>query len=448
VTIHPVHRRDVLRFTITFFGLALALSHALLAQSTSRVTGRAVIRGTQTGLVGVSIAVEGSAFVTQTDSTGRWSLLRVPSGPQLLIARRLGYAPTRIPITVPLSGTLQVEISMATSALKLEQLVVTATQSGRARGELGTASVIDRDAIANQIASSLQGVLELVPGVPLQPPGLDVAAQFSLRTLSQGGSSAGFAGSTSNDIGAAGTLIVLDGVPLSNNANLQTVGARGEIVSPASTAGGGIDLRRIPAATLERVEVIRGIPSVRWGDLTQGAIVVDTRAAAAAPELAGRLDPRTREANIVGGRGYADARQAFTATFNLAETRSVQSLSSAATLRGAGQMAHHLELGRAPGDRRRADGRSPLPRTTFDTRLDWWQLATHLPTIADFASASGSVLRSARARSSGPPRLMHNRSTHRKADCAADQRCRSPTGSRKVATSVGSLMGCTWGIMS
>src|SRR5690606_20909717 len=113
-------------------------------------------------------------------------------------------------------------------------------------------------------------------------------------------------GSSAADIGAAGTLIVLDGIPLSNNANLQSVGARGEIISPASTAGGGIDLRRIPASTLERVEVIRGIPSVRWGDLTQGAIIVDTRAAATPPEFAGRFDPRTREGNIVGGRSFRD----------------------------------------------------------------------------------------------------------------------------------------------
>jgi hypothetical protein len=202
-------------------------------------------------------------------------------------------------------------------------------------------------------------VLELLPGVPLQPPGLDAPAQFALRALAAAPGAA--------DLGAAGTLIILDGVPLSNNANLQAVGVRGEVVPVASTAGGGIDLRRIPAAAIERVEVIRGIPSVRWGDVTQGAIIVDTRAAAIAPELAGKFDPRTMEANVVGGRAWANDRHAITSTFNLTDTRARRTLSSAATLRGAAQIAH----------------RSITDRYTFDTRADWWRLRYDSPERED-----------------------------------------------------------------
>lgn len=346
-----------------------------------RITGRVLVRGTQNGVGDATVLVEGTAITARTDSVGRYTLNRVPTGPQILLVRRLGYAPSRTPIAVPGSGTITLDLIIATSALQLEQLVVTADQTSRARGELGTASVIDRDAIANQVASSLQGVLELVPGVPLQPPGLDAAAQFSLRTLGASTGGIGFGGSSASDIGAAGTLIVLDGIPLSNNANLQSVGARGEIVSPATTAGGGIDLRRIPASTLERVEVIRGIPSVRWGDLTQGAIIVDTRAAATAPEFAARFDPRTREGNIVGGRSFRDENQALTLTFNMAETRQMQTLSNASTVRGAGQLAHRLQVGEAPGAA--IAGRAPTPRYTFDSRIDWWQLRYDSPERPD-----------------------------------------------------------------
>ena len=322
---------------------------------------------------------------TRTDSLGRYILARVPSGPQVLVARRLGYAVSRIPITVAASGVRTIDVVMATSSLQLDQLTVTADRTGRARGELGTASVIDRDAIANQIASSLQGILELVPGVPLQPPGLDAAAQFSLRALATNSTTGvgGISGPGAADIGAAGTLIVLDGVPLSNNANLQSVGVRGETVPIASTAGGGIDLRRIPASTLERVEVIRGIPSARWGDLTQGAIIVDTRAAATPPELAARFDPRTTEGNLVGGQGFQNARQSLTVTGNIAQTASARTLSSATATRGASQIAHRMQFGIAPGNRLSLDGRTPLPRLMFDTRLDWWQLKYSSPERRD-----------------------------------------------------------------
>jgi len=244
----------------------------------------------------------------------------------VLVARRLGYAVSRIPITVPTDGVRSVDIVMSTSALQLDQLTVTADRTGRARGELGTASVIDRDAIANQIASSLQGVLELVPGVPLQPPGLDAAAQFSLRALATSPTAGvgGLAGPGAADIGAAGTLIVLDGIPLSNNANLQTVGARGETVPTASTAGGGIDLRRIPASTLERVEVIRGIPSARWGDydrprrfsetpaLATSALYADTRFAWKQGQMSAEIQPGVRVETLHEGQWWSsEARTAM-----------------------------------------------------------------------------------------------------------------------------------------
>jgi hypothetical protein len=350
------------------------------------LTGVVRVRVSETPVANATITVEGTPLTVRSDSLGRYQLRNVPAGPQILAVRRLGYAPTRRPVNVPTSGAVTVDLTVATSALQLDQLITTADRTGRARGELGTASVIDRDAIANQIASSLQGVLELVPGVVLQPPGLDAAAQFSLRALSPsslGGGSNTASGPSAADIAASGTLIVLDGIPLSNNANLQGVGARGEVIPSASTAGGGIDLRRIPATTLERVEVIRGIPSARWGDLTQGAIIVDTRAAATPPEFAARFDPRTTEANLVGGRGFANERQALTITGNLAETRNARTLSSASTLRGAGQVAHRLTLGRSASATAAGGDPRTSARLAVDTRLDWWQLRFDSPERID-----------------------------------------------------------------
>jgi hypothetical protein len=373
--------RALNRIAIATMLIVGATARDVHAQSADVVVSGVVrVRNSAITVPSATVTVEGSDRTTRSDSLGRYLLRNVPPGPQIISVRRVGYAPSRTAVVVPATGTLGVDLLVATSALQLDQLIVTADRISRARGELGTASVIDRDAIANQTAASLQGILELVPGVPLQPPGLDASAQFSLRALAQNstGGAGAVSGPTASDIAASGTLIVLDGVPLSNNANLQGVGARGEIVPVASTAGGGIDLRRIPAATLERVEVIRGIPSARWGDLTQGAIVVDTRAAAAPPEFAGRFDPRTVEGNLVGGRAFASEQQALTLTGNLAQTRSARTLSNASTLRGAAQLAYRVQS--ASGITR--NGRVE-PRYTLDTRLDWWQLRYDSPERVD-----------------------------------------------------------------
>jgi outer membrane receptor protein involved in Fe transport len=351
------------------------------------ITGRVVDASTNAPLGGAFVVIEGTSIGSVADSAGRYLLLRAPAGPQVLRAERLGHAPVRVNVVVPASGVLTQEIRMAVSALQVPGLIVTADPVGRARGELGTASVIEREAIRHQTAASLSGLLELVPGVVLQPPGLDNVQQISLRAVPTSSLSGENLGASAANLASAGTLIVMDGVPLSNNANLQSLGPRGELFL-SSSAGGGIDLRRIPATLIERVEVIRGVPSARYGDLTQGAIIVDTRAGAVDADVSGRKDRQTTEASVVGGRQVGDA-HAGTALFNFAHTLLAPGSRNDEAYRVAGQLAHRLRLGQAaqPGG---AD------RFTLDTRLDFFQVLQDTP--EDSAVAIG---RMARNRDSG-----------------------------------------------
>jgi hypothetical protein len=296
-------------------------------------------------VVGAGVIVEGTGIFALTDSTGRYSLADVPPGPQVLRIESLGYALSRVPLTVPVRGVLVQDVEVAPSALEVEGITVTADPSGRARGELGTASVIDKEAIDLQTAPSLAKILELTPGVPLQPPGLDNLQQIPLRAVPTGSGGVSGGSTVSTDLASYGTLIVLDGVPLSNNANLQTTGPRGEISAPTS-AGGGVDLRTIPATTLERVEVIRGLPSVRYGDLTQGVIVVDTRAGIVDPIFLGRYDGRTLEFTTVGGTDLG-MNQVATLNFDYATTAMSPGTSQSAYSRFTTQLAHRVRFGPA-----------------------------------------------------------------------------------------------------
>lgn len=358
------------------------------------VTGRVLDAESGQPVPAASVIVEGSETRgVASDSAGRYRIVDVSPGPQVLRIRRIGFAPARVAIVVPASGTLERELRIASAALRLKGVTVTADATSRARGELGTASVVDRDAIANQSAASLAGILELVPGIPLAPPGLDGTQQIGLRSVPTSSGSAGGGDPSAGDLASFGTLIVLDNVPLSNNANLQSTGPRGELGFPTS-AGGGIDVRRIPASTLERVEVIRGLPSARYGDLTQGVIVIDTRAGAVTPEAQLRYDQTTAEASIVGGRtfgggagqrGLFGAPQAASATVDIARTRISPGIRDDDVVRLAAQLAHRAELGPRVDDSVADDGRSGgggarAPRRfTFDTRVDFHQLVADNP---------------------------------------------------------------------
>lgn len=345
---------------ITAFAAASALLLASGAAQAQSLTGRVTESGVGRPIPAVTVSVEGTPLLALTDSAGRFRFQTVPSGPQVLSAVRIGYAPARVSIRVPAAGTVDAPIVMATTALRMTEVRVTADANSRARGELGSASVVTREAIANQIAPSLAGVLELLPGVPLAAPGLDGVQQFALRSVPTNTGAAG-------QLGAFGTVIILDGVPLSNNANLQSTGPRGEIV-PTTNAGGGIDLRRIPAAALERVEVIRGVPSARYGDLTSGAIVIDTRAGVVAPELLARYDPRTAEASLAAGRELGGGSQSASITTDIARTQLDPGLRDADVWRATLDAAHRF-----------THERNGIASTVFDTRLNFFQVFRNEP---------------------------------------------------------------------
>lgn len=327
------------------------------------------------------VAIDGTTHSTRSDSLGRYRLGPLQPGPGILTARAIGFAPRRLPIQARAGESLVLRIELASSPLRLPNTVVTADPAGRARGELGTATVIGRDAIAMQGAATLAGVLELVPGTILQPPGLDGVQQATLRAvpISTG---ATLGGPAQGDLASFGTLIVMDGVPVSNNANLQTAGPRAEIGFPSS-AGGGIDLRRVPASTIERVDVIRGVPSARYGDLTHGAIIVDTRAGIVAPELMLRYDPYTLEATMLGGRPVGSAHTVTTAG-DYAHTLVDPGRSGARTYRVAAQFQHRWSQ----------DARDPaaaeLPGWVLDTRVDIHRLQSDVPRPPDGSEISNS----------------------------------------------------------
>ncbi|WP_420637348.1 TonB-dependent receptor [Candidatus Palauibacter sp.] len=347
------------------------------------ISGRVSDEETTAPLASVLVAIEGTTISTLTDAGGRYRLEGVPQGPKILRAQRIGLATARVRISVPAEGSLTRDIELSVSALRLEEITVTADAVGRAEGELGTASVIERDAIEHITATSLAGVLQLVPGISTQAPGLSDVEQIALRTVPTGSSVGALAddagvGRSSADLSAFGTLIVLDGVPLSNNANLQSLGPRGgadrQLLSFATAANGGIDLRRIPAAVIERVEVIRGVPSVRYGDLTQGTIVVETRAAPVLPITEVKLDERTFGSNVVGGHAFGGPGHAATMTFDVARTRVEPGVSDDESTRFSSQLAHRAEIGGSEGT-----AGVPDPKLVLDTRVDLFQLVDNRP---------------------------------------------------------------------
>lgn len=146
--------------------------------------------------------------------------------------------------------------------LRLDDVVVTAIPK---RSKVGSAITLDEYAV-NQVQSySLSDILQQLPGQAITPPSLNAVNTVSLRTAQP------------NNMNAFGVAYLLDGVQLSNDENLQSYN-RGTGLTPYDNVNTGLDLRTIPAANIEEVEVISGIPDAKYGNLTSGLIKINRKA--------------------------------------------------------------------------------------------------------------------------------------------------------------------------
>lgn len=130
-----------------------------------------------------------------------------------------------------------------------------------------TRSVIGQEAIRHIQATDLSGLSQLLPGVLVRNPNLNAPASFNIRSVTYG-----------NETNAMGTAIFMDGLRMDNNANMQQIGLESYGTLYNSSALSGLDVRSISPSSVESIEVVRGVPSARYGDMTSGAVLIKSKA--------------------------------------------------------------------------------------------------------------------------------------------------------------------------
>lgn len=206
-------------------------------------------------LVGTTCNLPNLGIYGIADADGSALLRDVPAGETAIEIRMLGYKPINTTIDPSKDGSYS--FRMEQLSLSMEEVMVVGT---RTANSLSTSTTIERQAIDHIQATSLGDLLELMPGQALRGARtLSSVEQLRFRTLHS---------DANNSFGAA---VFIDGMQLSNNANLES-----QITGGYNTTGGGIDLRAISTDDIDYVEVIQGIPSVEYGDLTSGAMIVKT----------------------------------------------------------------------------------------------------------------------------------------------------------------------------
>ncbi len=257
------------------WGLTATAQHNIRLTVTERATREPVVMGT--------IMLEPTGQTAVTDLKGQATISNVPQGRYTVIVRYVGFEPYRQQVNMT-NRNLDLRVVLTESTLALKEVTVTAKtrESGAS-----TSSVIGRQAIDHLQATSLADVMQLIPGQLMDRPDLTQQQGLQLRTLQN------------NSTMAFGTSIVVDGVPMSNNGNLQQGTFSG-------TAFSGTDLRQVSADNIDEVEVIRGIPSAEYGDMTSGLVVVHSKVGVTPWQVKAKINPGLQNYSV--GKGYALAK--------------------------------------------------------------------------------------------------------------------------------------------
>ncbi len=244
------------RFMITV--IVMMMMQVVYAQDVIRAT--VADKDTQEPIIGATISdATKRRPLTVTDAEGRFVIPK-SKYPQQIRITYIGYKP--LTATVAANGRYLLEAEVS----KLGEVVVTAQES---RG-LTSSSRIEKHAMEHLQPSSFSDLLELLPGGSSKDPVLNAANNIRLREANPQG--ADYATSS------LGTSFLVDGARIATNANMQQVsGAWETAATNRDNTNAGVDMRTISTDDIERVEIIRGIPSVEYGDLTSGLVKIERR---------------------------------------------------------------------------------------------------------------------------------------------------------------------------
>lgn len=214
----------------------------------------------------VKVAKKGKmATGTVSDANGRYAVRT--AGHVRVELSYVGYQP--LDTLLYIGADRQLDFALTPSATALNEVTVTAQEK---KGMTST-SVIGRTAMEHLQPSSFTDLLALLPGGMTKVPNMGQANVIRLREV--GISSSDYATSS------LGTKFMIDGTTIGTDANLQYVpdATQNDADSRRNHIGFGVDMRNIPTDNIESVEIVRGIPSVKYGDLTSGLVRITRKSA-------------------------------------------------------------------------------------------------------------------------------------------------------------------------
>lgn len=257
------------RFIVSAF---LVCTTVLLYGQQVRIAGWVYDADTGKPIEFASILVTESGQWAISDEKGEFKMKNVPKGKSTLTVQCMGYKKRSFPMELT-SDINDMRLRLKPENLKLDDVTVVAK---RKQDEATTSYTIDRQTLDQQHLLNVSDIATLLPGGRTINPSLMNDNRMALRSSSQEKGNASF-----------GTAIEIDGMRLDNNA--------------MTNETMGVSTRTLSASNIESIEIVTGIPSVEYGDLSNGIVKVNTRKGKSPFIVEGKLNQHTRQLAVNKG---------------------------------------------------------------------------------------------------------------------------------------------------
>lgn len=256
------------------------------AQRTVSISGVVTSKTTGAPVEFATVVLERTGQWSVADAKGVFKISGVQLGANILTVSCLGYVDDKrdLDITKDVAG---LKIVLLDDNLSLESAVVTAQENSNSAT---TSRLIDRTALDHVQVMNVSDISSLLPGGSTTNPLLTSDQQFNIRGVSTEAGNSSF-----------GTAVEVDGVRLSSNASF--AGADG-----TRTALRGVSTNNIASSNIESVEVITGVPSVEYGDMSSGVVKINTRKGKTPYTVTMSTSPNTKQMSFSKGFGLGSSR--------------------------------------------------------------------------------------------------------------------------------------------
>lgn len=239
-----------------------------MAQGAGTVQGLVVDATTQRPLPGVQVTIAGTNLGASTSAEGRFQIVNVPAGEQVVRAELIGYGTVEQAVTVIAGAPVTVSLSLVQEAVQLEELVVTALGIERTERALTTATqrISGADVAAGGEANLVTALSGKVAGVTIS------------NSNSPGGSSRMVIRGANSITGNNQPLFVVDGIPVSNTAP-GWVGGSSRGSSGYNAIDYGNTIQDINPDDIESISVLKGpnAAALYGSRAANGAVIITTK---------------------------------------------------------------------------------------------------------------------------------------------------------------------------